>query len=115
MPGYDDIDAAEAKAARLAADLAKNRTLSAADQVAVDAVVALNRRRQQAQKILDAEGPVSSNDKGVPIEHPAAKVERGASAEIRGWVGSRPDLFGVADNAGQETKKVGVFPGLKSV
>lgn len=75
------------------------RKLNAFDQEAVETVVALICRVREAERILRDEGMIVSNDRGVPIEHPAARIERGASAELRGWVKDRPDLFGEQHDA----------------
>lgn len=115
MAGHGTFEDLESVAAEIAAELGGSRNLSAADRFAIEAVIGLDRRRQQAQLILEAEGPVAAKESGEPIEHPAAKVERNSSAEIRGWVKDRPDLFGAAESGDGEDKKVGVFPGLKSV
>lgn len=74
--------------------LSDGRQLTAFDQDAVATVAGLLERVAQARSIIAAEGPVAAKESGEPIEHPAVKVERMASAEIRGWVKERPDLFG---------------------
>lgn len=74
--------------------LKAGRNLNEVDSEAVKAVAGLTVRIRDARDLLDNEGVVTSTDRGVLIEHPAAKVERMASAEIRGWVKDRPDLFG---------------------
>lgn len=74
--------------------LMAGRSLNDFDSEAVKTVAGLVLRIREARAVLDAEGVVTSTDKGVAMEHPAAKVERMASAEIRGWVKDRPDLFG---------------------
>lgn len=79
---------------RLVEDLSGGLQLNTFDRAAVEAVAALIIRSEQCQKILESEGPVSAKESGELIEHPAAKVERQASLELRGWVKDRPDLFG---------------------
>ena len=74
--------------------LAGDRALNEFDARAVQIVSQLIARVRQARLIIAAEGPVAAKESGEPIEHPAVKVERMASAEIRGWVKERPDLFG---------------------
>lgn len=85
------------------------------DTSAIEIVKALIGRVREARNIINDEGVVTSKPSGEPIEHPAVKVERMASAEIRGWVKDRPDLFGAQDDVAEEVDQVGVFPGLKSV
>lgn len=89
----DEYDALE-RHQELVHELAAGRQLNTFDSAAVDAVAALVVRREQCQLILAAEGPTAARESGEPIEHPAAKVERQASSELRGWVKDRPDLFG---------------------
>lgn len=74
--------------------LAGDRELNEFDTRAVAIVAQLIERVREARTIIVAEGPVAAKESGEPIEHPAVKVERMASAEIRGWIKERPDLFG---------------------
>lgn len=83
----DDIDLLEKR-------LAPAGKLVEFDRQAIETVSMLIRRRRRASEIVREEGITTTNDRGVLIEHPAVKVERMASAEIRGWVKDRPDLFG---------------------
>lgn len=92
----DDIDLLEKR-------LAPAGRLSEFDRQAVETVSMLIRRRRAASQIVREEGITTKNDRGVLIEHPAVKVERMASAEIRGWVKDRPDLFG-EDKSEQEVQ-----------
>lgn len=82
------------------------------DAVAVQIVAALIQRVRQAQQVIAMDGPLAAKESGEPIEHPAVKVERQASAEIRGWVKDRPDLFGEQKQAGPKREK---FTGFKAV
>ncbi|MGV0327316.1 P27 family phage terminase small subunit [Corynebacterium confusum] len=83
--------------------LSDGRQLTAFDQDAVATVAGLLERVAQARSIIAAEGPVAAKESGEPIEHPAVKVERMASAEIRGWVKERPDLFGKRSQGAQSS------------
>lgn len=89
--------------------IAGQRQLNDFDQEAVETVAALIRRLREAQSVIDVDGVVVQNDRGVPIEHPAVKVERGASSELRGWVKDRPDLFGEQKAAKRVSEKFGGF------
>lgn len=71
-----------------------DRDLSPFDQSAVEAVAGLLIRLRDAQEAISREGTIVDDGKGFPVEHPALLVEKRASAEIRGWVKDRPDLFG---------------------
>ena len=96
--------------------LADGRELNEFDARAVKIVAQLIGRIREAREIIAAEGPVAAKESGEPIEHPAVKVERMASAEIRGWIKERPDLFGAPkEEESSHDEGVGVFPGLKSV
>lgn len=97
--------------------LADGRELSEFDARAVAIVAQLIGRVREARAIIAEEGPVAAKESGEPIEHPAVKVERMASAEIRGWVKERPDLFGVRSHsdAGDKASKVDKFGGFKLV
>ncbi|MGJ4108548.1 P27 family phage terminase small subunit [Corynebacterium macclintockiae] len=97
--------------------LAGDRELSEFDSRAVTIVAQLIERVQEAREIIAAEGAVVDKGSGEPIEHPAVKVERMASAEIRGWVKERPDLFGARPaNAGHVSgANVDKFGGFKLV
>lgn len=97
--------------------LSDGRQLTAFDQDAVTTVAGLLERVAQAQAIIAAEGPVAAKESGEPIEHPAVKVERMASAEIRGWVKERPDLFGQrsGSSAAGSASKADKFGGFKLV
>lgn len=92
--------------------LAGDRELSEFDARAVKIVAQLIGRVREARAIIAEEGPVAVKGSGEPIEHPAVKVERQASAEIRGWVKERPDLFGEQKQAGPKREK---FTGFKAV
>lgn len=87
------------------------------DARAVDIVAQLIGRVREARAIIAEEGPVAAKESGEPIEHPAVKVERMASAEIRGWVKERPDLFGARahGDAGNGASKGDKFGGFKLV
>lgn len=89
MDSFDDIERR----------IIGKRQLNAFDQEAVETVAVLIARAREAERIIRDAGPIASNDRGVPIEHPAVRIERGASAELRGWVKDRPDLFGEQHDA----------------
>lgn len=89
--------------------LSQGRNLIGFDYEAVKTVSALIKRVREAEKVISEDGIVASNDRGVPIEHPAVKVERGASAELRGWVKDRPDLFGEQNVSKPQADKFGGF------
>lgn len=75
--------------------LTGGRQVSEFDRVAVETVAALSYRLKDARLVLEEEGIVVD---GRP--HPATEVEAKCSAELRGWVRSRPDLFGERKNTG---------------
>lgn len=87
------------------AHLRSSDTLSDFDAQAVETVAALLDRVRQAQDVVAKEGIIASKESGEPIEHPAVKVERAASAEIRGWVKERPDLFGEKRGGSHNVRK----------
>ncbi|OFK27224.1 terminase [Corynebacterium sp. HMSC062E11] len=97
--------------------LADGRELSEFDARAVAIVAQLIGRVREAREIIAAEGPLAAKESGEPIEHPAVKVERMASAEIRGWVKERPDLFGQrSGSSGADlASKADKFGGFKLV
>lgn len=97
--------------------LAGDRALNEFDERAVQIVSQLIVRVRQARLIIADEGPVAAKESGEPIEHPAVKVERMASAEIRGWVKERPDLFGQRSRgeAREPKPKANKFGGFKVV
>lgn len=97
--------------------LADGRELNEFDARAVSIVSQLIGRVREAREIIAAEGAVAAKESGEPIEHPAVKVERMASAEIRGWVKERPDLFGQRSHASGEdsSPKGDKFGGFKLV
>lgn len=97
--------------------LAGDRELNEFDTRAVAIVAQLIERVREARTIIAAEGPVAAKESGEPIEHPAVKVERMASAEIRGWVKERPDLFGQrsGSSGADSASKADKFGGFKLV
>lgn len=76
-------------------ELTGGRRVSEFDRVAVETVAALSYRLKEARLVLEEEGCVLD---GRP--HPAVEVEAKCSAELRGWVRARPDLFGERKNSG---------------
>lgn len=76
------------------ARLRDGRELNPFDAEAVEIVAGLTLRARDARESVEREGAIIDDGKGFPIEHPALLVEKRASAEIRGWVKERPDLFG---------------------
>lgn len=97
--------------------LVGDRELNEFDARAVAIVAQLIGRVREARAIIAEEGPIAAKESGEPIEHPAVKVERMASAEIRGWVKERPDLFGQrSGSSGADSgSKVDKFGGFKLV
>lgn len=92
--------------------LADGRELNSFDQEAVATVAGLTLRLREARDAVEREGMIIDDGKGFPIEHPALIIEKRASAEVRGWVKDRPDLFGERKPARAQRQK---FTGLKSV
>lgn len=86
--------------------------LSPVDEKAINAVVALVSQIEEARKEIDAHGLLLTNDKGMLVENPAARVERAASSELRGWLKDRPDLF--KSDAGRKPRRE-KFTGLTAV
>lgn len=76
--------------------LANGRVLSPFDMEAMQTVAGLIMRLRSARAAIVASGGqiIVDDGKGFPVEHPALLVEKRASAELRGWVKDRPDLFG---------------------
>ena len=85
---------------------------SPVDRKAIETVIGLADQIEKARKEIEADGLTFTNDKGGIVEHPAARIERAASAELRGWIKDRPDLFGA--QAGGRPKRER-FTGLKAV
>lgn len=63
------------------------------DDDVVNVVNGLVRQLVEARESLAELGTLVSDGHGGVRENPAARVERAASAELRGWVKDRPDLF----------------------
>ena len=97
---------------KIEARIRAHSELNGFDTEATQIVAGLIERVRQAQRIIAMEGPLASRESGEPIEHPAVKVERMASAEIRGWVKERPDLFGEQKQGGPKRER---FKGFKAV
>jgi len=68
--------------------------LNAFDRRVVDLVEGLLEDFQAARSEIERSGLMVRNDYGDLEENPAAQASRRASAELRGWVKERPDLFG---------------------
>lgn len=64
------------------------------DDDVVGVVNGLVRQLEEARESLNELGTMVDDGHGGVKENPAARVERMASAELRGWVKDRPDLFG---------------------
>lgn len=84
--------------------LLDGRELSPFDEEAVEIVASLTLRLKDARERLEQEGSIIEDSKGLPVEHPALSIEKRASAELRGWVKDRADLFGAPKNT-TETKR----------
>lgn len=93
--------------------LGDGRDLSPFDEEAVATVAGLVRRVRDARARIDAEGTIIDDGKGFPIEHPALLIEKRASAELRGWVKDRPDLFG--EKKVKQERKRRPFEGFTAV
>lgn len=87
--------------------LRDGRDLTPFEESAVYAVARLIIELEQASQQVLAEGVIIDDGKGFPVEHPALMVEKRCSAEIRGWVKDRPDLFGVVVAPAQSEKPAG--------
>lgn len=87
--------------------LVDGRDLGPFDREVVETVAALIGRVREAARIVADEGSIVNDKLGLPMEHPAVKVERMASAELRGWVKDRPDLFGVVEGSGKPAVRSG--------
>lgn len=70
------------------------RELSPFDQEVIGIVAGLTLRAREAREAISREQMIIDDGKGFPVEHPALLIEKRASAELRGWVKDRPDLFG---------------------
>ncbi len=77
--------------------LRAGRDLNPADEAILRTFAGLVVRVHEARKELEFDGAVMSTEKGL-VTHPAVDVEIKASAEMRGWVQRRPDLFGEQEN-----------------
>ena len=93
--------------------LADGRQLNPFDLEAMAIVAGLTLRAKDAREQIEREGLIIDDGKGMPVEHPALLIEKRASAELRGWVKDRPDLFGAkkADAKPRREK----FGGFKAV
>lgn len=102
---------------RLAAEVERlldGRELSPFDREVVEIVAGLTLRARDARLAVEREGTVIDDGKGFPVEHPAILVEKRASAELRGWVKDRPDLFGASRMADKKPARR-KFEGFKAV
>ena len=89
--------------------LSEGKQLNHFDEEAVETVAGLIRQIREARLMIGERGVLQVNDLGQVVENPAAAVERRASAELRGWVKDRPDLFG------QQTEKKNKGNGLRAL
>lgn len=94
--------------------LRDGRDLSPFDLSVMQTVAGLNLRLIDARARIEAEGTIIEDSHGFPVEHPALAIEKRVSAEIRGWVDKRPDLFGAPKRKPAGTARGG-FPGLTAV
>ncbi|TQE43583.1 terminase [Corynebacterium phoceense] len=104
-----DLSRLSAEAERIRA----GRELSEFDLSVVETVAGLTLRLQDAREAIEREGTIIDDGKGFPVEHPALMIEKRASAELRGWVKDRPDLFG--EQKGAERPRREKFGGFKVV
>lgn len=89
--------------------LSEGLTLNPFDTEVVGIVAGLTVRARDAREAIDREGAIIDDAKGFPMEHPALAVEKRASAELRGWVKDRPDLFGERKVIASSVDKFGGF------
>ena len=83
------------------------RELTPFESSAVFAVARLIVEMELAGRLVAEEGLIVDDGRGGQAEHPALMVEKRCSAEIRGWVKDRPDLFGVVVAPTQPEKPAG--------
>lgn len=81
--------------------LRAGRDLNPFDCEAVMTVAGLTVKVRDCRDSVEREGVIIDDGKGFPVEHPALVVEKRCSAEIRGWVKDRPDLFGEQKQVGR--------------
>lgn len=86
------------------------REMTPFDESVLEAVAGLLLRLQDARARIADEGTIIEDSHGFPVEHPALAIEKRASAEVRGWVDKRPDLFGAPKR--KSAARGGGFPGL---
>lgn len=95
--------------------LCSGRDLSEFDQSVVETVAGLTLRLKDAREAIEREGTIIDDGKGFPVEHPALLIEKRASAELRGWVKDRPDLFGGEANEDSVADDAPGFTGFHAV
>lgn len=100
-----DIDDTPARLMAEAERLTDGRELNVFDQEVMGIVAGLTLRARDARKSIEREGLIIDDGKGFPVEHPALMVEKRASAELRGWVKERPDLFGARKASDQRSAR----------
>lgn len=88
------------------------RVSSDVDRQAVEAFAGLVGQVSEARRVLAEDGVFVLDERGRLVESPAARSLRAASAEIRGWMKDRPDLFGAGKPVRSERRR---FKGLEAV
>lgn len=81
-------------------EVGTGRRIAPSDVPVVEAFCVAVSWLRDARARVDADGIITTDDKGRAQRHPALEIELAASAEMRGWVQRRPDLFGELDTAG---------------
>lgn len=75
-------------------ELLNGREVPPGDLELVRTFAGLVLRVEDARHQVTMEGVIIDDGKGFPVPHPGLEIERRTSAELRGWVKDRPDLFG---------------------
>ena len=95
--------------------LLDGRVVSPFDAEIFEIVAGLTLRARAAREAIAREGDIIDDGKGFPVEHPAVVLEKRASAELRGWVKDRPDLFGENAGAEEDGGDLPMFTGFSAV
>ncbi|PRQ10622.1 terminase [Corynebacterium sp. 13CS0277] len=89
----------------LVRDFVGERELNPQDLAAVQTFVSLRERLADFRHAIDQQGVVVASEDGAVKPHPLLDAERRTSAELRGWVQERPDLFGEEKGRGMSTRE----------
>lgn len=86
------VDEVEELTQRIVAEL--ERDLSASEMSAVRAFATQTVYLHDARELVARDGMVQFNEQtGMVSPHPAVGIAKAASAELRGWLTARPELF----------------------